>query len=48
MVLLTADRYRDEVFDPTVRPYAAAIGSAFVLMDDNVHLIKLLPPNTYN
>ena len=32
---LTAVRYRDEVLDPIVRPYAGAIGPDFVLMDDN-------------
>ncbi|GFY29535.1 uncharacterized protein TNCV_2627051 [Trichonephila clavipes] len=28
-------RYRDEILDPYVRPYAAAIGNDFILMDDN-------------
>ncbi|GFU15348.1 DDE_3 domain-containing protein [Trichonephila clavipes] len=27
--------YRDEILDPYVRPYAAAIGNDFILMDDN-------------
>ncbi|GFU39457.1 transposable element Tcb2 transposase [Trichonephila clavipes] len=28
-------RYRDEILDPYVRPYAAAIGNDFILMDDD-------------
>nr|KAG5695939.1 hypothetical protein BaRGS_017520 [Batillaria attramentaria] len=32
---LTAIRYRDEILDPVVRPYAGAIGPEFILMDDN-------------
>ncbi|GFV35825.1 nuclease HARBI1 [Trichonephila clavipes] len=32
---LTGLRYRDEILDPYVRPYAAAIGNDFILMDDN-------------
>ncbi|GFW54388.1 transposable element Tcb2 transposase [Trichonephila clavipes] len=32
---VTGLRYRDEILDPYVRPYAAAIGSDFILMDDN-------------
>ncbi|GFU64296.1 transposable element Tcb2 transposase [Trichonephila clavipes] len=32
---LTALRYRDEILRPIVVPYAAAIGDAFILMDDN-------------
>ncbi|GFX19772.1 transposable element Tcb2 transposase [Trichonephila clavipes] len=32
---LTAHPYRDEIFRPIVVPYAAAIGDAFILMDDN-------------
>ncbi|GFV72768.1 uncharacterized protein TNCV_5038471 [Trichonephila clavipes] len=31
----TVTRYRDETLDPYVRPYAAAIGNDFILMDDN-------------
>ncbi|GFW49832.1 transposable element Tcb1 transposase [Trichonephila clavipes] len=30
-----AVRYRDEVLEPIVRLYAPAVGSTFVLMDDN-------------
>ncbi|GBM62087.1 hypothetical protein AVEN_182252-1 [Araneus ventricosus] len=32
---LTGVRYRDEILDPYVRPYASAIGNDFILMDDN-------------
>ncbi|GFV32312.1 transposable element Tcb1 transposase [Trichonephila clavipes] len=32
---MTAVRYRDEVPQPIVRLYAAAVGPTFVLMDDN-------------
>ncbi|GFV61306.1 transposable element Tcb1 transposase [Trichonephila clavipes] len=32
---VTAVRYRDEVLEPIVRLYAAAVGPTFVLMDDN-------------
>ncbi|GFV66111.1 uncharacterized protein TNCV_1649231 [Trichonephila clavipes] len=32
---ITGLRYRDEILDPYVRPYAAAIGNDFILMDDN-------------
>ncbi|GFW74988.1 transposable element Tcb1 transposase [Trichonephila clavipes] len=32
---VTAVRYRDEVLEPIVRLYAAAVGHTFVLMDDN-------------
>ncbi|GFS60965.1 transposable element Tcb2 transposase [Trichonephila clavipes] len=31
---VTGLRYRDETLDPYVRPYAAAIGNEFILMDD--------------
>ncbi|GFU47955.1 transposable element Tcb1 transposase [Trichonephila clavipes] len=33
---VTAIRYRDEVLEPIVTLYAAAVDPAFVLMDDNV------------
>ncbi|GFV70422.1 transposable element Tcb1 transposase [Trichonephila clavipes] len=36
-VSVTAVRYRDEVLEPIVRLYAAAVGPTFVLMDDNAH-----------
>ncbi|GFU28681.1 transposable element Tc3 transposase [Trichonephila clavipes] len=32
---VTGLRYRDEILHPYVRPYAAAIGNDFILMDDN-------------
>ena len=32
---ITAVRYRDEVMEPIVRPYAGAIGDTFILMQDN-------------
>lgn len=32
---LNAQRYRDEILEPTVLPYAAAMGEHFILMDDN-------------
>ncbi|GFW46788.1 transposable element Tcb2 transposase [Trichonephila clavipes] len=32
---VTGLRYRDEILDPYVHPYAAAIGNGFILMDDN-------------
>ena len=32
---MTAVRYRDEVLDVFVRPYAGAVGENFILMDDN-------------
>ncbi|GBM98837.1 hypothetical protein AVEN_188099-1 [Araneus ventricosus] len=32
---LTGVRYRDEILDPYVRPYAGAIDNDFILMDDN-------------
>ncbi|GFV43119.1 transposable element Tcb2 transposase [Trichonephila clavipes] len=32
---VTGLRYRDEILDPYVRPYAASIGNDFILMDDN-------------
>lgn len=32
---LTGQRYRDEILRPVVRPYAGAMRTDFVLMDDN-------------
>ncbi|GFV45897.1 transposable element Tcb2 transposase [Trichonephila clavipes] len=32
---LTSVKYRDEILEPYVRPYAGAIGNYFILMDDN-------------
>ena len=33
--MMTGVRYRDEILDVYVRPYASAIGPQFILMDDN-------------
>ena len=33
--MMTGVRYRDEILDVYVRPYAGAIGPQFILMDDN-------------
>ena len=33
--MMTGVRYRDEILDIYVRPYAGAIGPQFILMDDN-------------
>ena len=38
---LTAIRYRDEVLDPIVRPYACAIGDDFIFIDDKLVLTEL-------
>ena len=35
---LTAVRYRDEILDPIVGPFASAIGKNFILMQNNAHL----------
>ncbi|GFV16269.1 transposable element Tcb2 transposase [Trichonephila clavipes] len=35
---VTGLRYRDEILDLYNRPYAAAIGNDFILMDDNARL----------
>ena len=32
---LTGVRYREEILDASVRPYAAVIGNDFILIDDN-------------
>ena len=32
---ITAVRYRDEVLEPIVRPYAVALGGTFIVMQDN-------------
>ena len=34
---MTGVRYRDEILDVYVRPYAGAVGPEFILMDDNAH-----------
>ena len=33
--MMTGVRYRDEILDVYARPYACAIGTHFILMDDN-------------
>ncbi|GFW75125.1 transposable element Tcb2 transposase [Trichonephila clavipes] len=38
---VTGLRYRDEILDPYVRPYAAAIGNDFILMDGNARFTEL-------
>ena len=38
---VTAVRHRDEVLEPIVRLYAAAVGPAFVLTDDNARSMQL-------
>ena len=40
----TAQRYRDEILDVHMRPYAGAIGPDFLLMDDNatVHRARIV------
>ncbi|GBM63790.1 hypothetical protein AVEN_72210-1 [Araneus ventricosus] len=44
---LTGVRYRDEILDPYVRPYAGAIGNDFILMDDNVRPHRALVVEVY-
>ena len=34
-LFVIAVRYRDEILDPIVRPFAGAIGNKFILMQDN-------------
>ncbi|GFY04469.1 DDE_3 domain-containing protein [Trichonephila clavipes] len=36
---LTVWRYRDEILDPYLHPYADAIGNDFFLMDDNARAV---------
>ena len=33
--MMTGARYRDDILAVCVRPYAGAIGSMFIIMDDN-------------
>ena len=42
-----AVQYRDEVLEPIVRLYAAAVGPTFVLMDDNAHPHRAAIVNDY-
>ncbi|GFV24419.1 transposable element Tcb1 transposase [Trichonephila clavipes] len=44
---VTAVRYRDEVLEPIVRLYAAAVGPTFVLMDYNARLHRADIVNDY-
>jgi len=44
---LTGMRYRDEILDPIVRPYAGAIGDGFMLMDDNARPHRARLVNDY-
>lgn len=44
---LTAVRYRDEILDPIVRPFAGAIGNDFILMDDNARPHRARVVNDY-
>ena len=44
---LTGVRYRDEVLDPVVRPYAGACGHGFILMDDNARPHRARVVNQY-
>ena len=47
---LTAVRYRDEILDPIVRPFAGAIGNNFILMQDNArpHTARLTMDYLYH
>ena len=42
---LTALRYRDEILEPIVRPFAGVIGDNFMLMQDNAcpHMARVQP-----
>jgi transposase len=44
---LNAVRYRDEILDPIVRPFAGAIGDDFILMDDNARPHRARIVNDY-
>ncbi|GBL74568.1 hypothetical protein AVEN_235482-1 [Araneus ventricosus] len=44
---LTGVRYRDEILDPYVRPYADAIGNDFILMDDNARPYRFVVVEDY-
>ena len=47
---LTAVCYRDEIFDPILRPFAGAIGNNFILMQDNacLHTARLTMDYLYH
>ena len=38
--ILNAQRYRDGILDPIIRPYANAIDDTFILQADNARLLK--------
>ncbi|GFW18849.1 transposable element Tcb2 transposase [Trichonephila clavipes] len=44
---LTGARYRDEILDPRVCPYAGAIGNDFFLMDDNARIHRAIIVEEY-
>ncbi|GFX46966.1 DDE_3 domain-containing protein [Trichonephila clavipes] len=44
---LTGMRYRDEILDPYVHPYAGAIGNDFILMDDNARTDRVVTVEEY-
>ena len=46
-VTMTAERDVNEIFDVHVHPYAGALGSDFILMDDNVRAHRARITNRY-
>ena len=38
---MTGVKYRDEILDACVQPYAAAIGNDFILMDDHANEVLM-------
>ena len=44
---LTGVRYRDEILNPIVRPFAGAIGDDFILMDDNARPHRAMVVSQY-
>ena len=42
--MMTGVRYREEILDVYVRPYAVAIGPQFILMDDSArpHRVRVV------
>ena len=45
--IITGVRYRDEILDVYVRPYAGAIGPQFILMDDNARPRRAMVAEEY-
>jgi len=45
--MTTGVRYRDEILDIYVRPYAGAIGPQFILMDDNARSHRAMVVEDY-